>query len=481
MAEKTLNTRIMLKYDSYSNWTTNNPILLAGEVAFATITSGDTQEVNSVAAPQVLIKVGDGVSRYMALPFVSAKAADVYSYAKKPEAEFIAWVKGLVDVSDIDLTGYATETFATNAAATVKSELLTTLEGYATKAELEAVDALADQGIADAAAALAAAQAAQGEVDVLETVVADYKTEVGNTYATKAELEAVDALADQGIADAATAQAKAEEVEGKLADYYKKTETYSSTEIDNKVATINGANDALAERVTDAEAAITTLNGNDTVEGSVDKKVKDAINEFATTATADDTINTFKEIVDYIGTHGGEAAEMAAAITTLEGEMDTAQGDIAGLNAAVATKAEAADLDALEGTVSDMDAAYKAADATVKSEAAADATSKANAAEAAAKAYADGLAGNYDAAGSAAAAETAAKAYADGLAGNYDAAGSAKAVQDDLDAYKESNDDAVEAIDGRVSAIEADYLKAADTYIFNCGNSFNIPDPTPAE
>ena len=41
------------------------------------------------------------------------------------------------------------------------------------------------------------------------------------------------------------------------------------------------------------------------------------------------------------------------------------------------------------------------------------ATQKANAAEANAKAYADGLAGNYDAAGSAAAAEAAAKSYAD--------------------------------------------------------------------
>ena len=46
-----------------------------------------------------------------------------------------------------------------------------------------------------------------------------------------------------------------------------------------------------------------------------------------------------------------------------------------------------------------------------------------------AKAYADGLAGNYDASGAAAAAEAAAKAYADGLAGNYDAAGSAAAAE----------------------------------------------------
>ena len=88
MAEKTLNTRVLLRYDLYENWTTNNPVLKAGEMAIATITSGDTQEVNSVLAPQVLIKVGDGTSNYNALPFVSAKSADVYGWAKaavKPE------------------------------------------------------------------------------------------------------------------------------------------------------------------------------------------------------------------------------------------------------------------------------------------------------------------------------------------------------------------------------------------------------------
>lgn len=82
MAEKQLNVRVQLKYDTYANWTTNNPVLKAGEMAIATIASGNTQEVNSVTPPQVLIKVGDGSSHYNSLPFVSAKAADVYSWAK---------------------------------------------------------------------------------------------------------------------------------------------------------------------------------------------------------------------------------------------------------------------------------------------------------------------------------------------------------------------------------------------------------------
>lgn len=82
MAEKILNTRILLKYDSYENWMKSDLVLKAGELAIAHITTGDTQEVNSVLAPQILLKVGDGTSKYSALPFVSARAADVYGWAK---------------------------------------------------------------------------------------------------------------------------------------------------------------------------------------------------------------------------------------------------------------------------------------------------------------------------------------------------------------------------------------------------------------
>ena len=98
-----LKTRIALKYDSYLNWTTNNPVLLAGEVAIATIQTGSTQTVdkNNISLPQTLIKVGDGTSKYNALPFVSALAADVYDWAKaadKPEYEY----QEIKDIGKVD-------------------------------------------------------------------------------------------------------------------------------------------------------------------------------------------------------------------------------------------------------------------------------------------------------------------------------------------------------------------------------------------
>ena len=90
---KNLNTRIALKYDSYQNWQTHNPILLKGEIAIAELpvsenkpgvgepnAAGSTPAIQN--APNILIKVGDGTNHYNDLKFVSALAADVYSWAK---------------------------------------------------------------------------------------------------------------------------------------------------------------------------------------------------------------------------------------------------------------------------------------------------------------------------------------------------------------------------------------------------------------
>lgn len=84
---KKLNTRILLKYDSYENWSTNNPNLLKGEMAIAVIDVADnTQTHSGQAVPQLLVKVGNGLEgeagKYNSLPFVSGLAADVHSWAK---------------------------------------------------------------------------------------------------------------------------------------------------------------------------------------------------------------------------------------------------------------------------------------------------------------------------------------------------------------------------------------------------------------
>ena len=81
--ENVINTRIQLKYDSYQNWTTNNPTLLPGEVAIAKLVTGtqiDVSKDTTNTAP-VLFKVGPGA--FNSLPWISGLAADVYAWAKK--------------------------------------------------------------------------------------------------------------------------------------------------------------------------------------------------------------------------------------------------------------------------------------------------------------------------------------------------------------------------------------------------------------
>ena len=79
MANTTLNTRIQLKYDTFANWTTNNPVLLSGEIAVVVVPASSGAVPNE---PTVLFKVGDGTAKFNALQWVAAPAADVYSWAK---------------------------------------------------------------------------------------------------------------------------------------------------------------------------------------------------------------------------------------------------------------------------------------------------------------------------------------------------------------------------------------------------------------
>ena len=79
------NVRLQLKYDTLANWTTNNPVLLKGEIAFTSVptASGDVKQ-----APAMLMKVGDGETAYNDLKFVSGLAANVHAWAlaeNKPE------------------------------------------------------------------------------------------------------------------------------------------------------------------------------------------------------------------------------------------------------------------------------------------------------------------------------------------------------------------------------------------------------------
>lgn len=98
----TLNTRIRLKYDTLTNWTTANPTLLSGEVAVVAIPTSETNTVGQVTKPAIVFKVGDGETAFNDLPYTSALAADVYSWAKAAtKPTYTATEVGAATLADI--------------------------------------------------------------------------------------------------------------------------------------------------------------------------------------------------------------------------------------------------------------------------------------------------------------------------------------------------------------------------------------------
>lgn len=75
----------------------------------------------------------------------------------------------------------------------------------------------------------------------------------------------------------------------------------------------------LVNRIDAAETLLETLTGDANTDGSILKTVQDEINDFATKVSDDGTVNTIKELVDYVAEHGPEAAQMASDISTLQG------------------------------------------------------------------------------------------------------------------------------------------------------------------
>lgn len=76
---QTFLTRVKNKYDTQANWETNNPILLKGELAVVEVPA--TAEGQN---PTILFKAGiDGVKKFSELPYITARAGDVYNWAKQ--------------------------------------------------------------------------------------------------------------------------------------------------------------------------------------------------------------------------------------------------------------------------------------------------------------------------------------------------------------------------------------------------------------
>ena len=76
MAEKTITARVQQSYDSAQNWTTNNPVLLAGEIGVESDTG--------------LMKIGNGTSNWVDLDYFAGNPADVQALITENEDNYYA-------------------------------------------------------------------------------------------------------------------------------------------------------------------------------------------------------------------------------------------------------------------------------------------------------------------------------------------------------------------------------------------------------
>lgn len=88
MAENVLETRIQLRYGTYSQWMNSDVILKKGEAAICAFPTSNTifpsNNTPENTPPAIGIKIGDGENYFYRLPWVQAVAADVFNWAKQP-------------------------------------------------------------------------------------------------------------------------------------------------------------------------------------------------------------------------------------------------------------------------------------------------------------------------------------------------------------------------------------------------------------
>ncbi len=394
--------RIQNKFDTYENWMKSDKALLAGEIAICLIPAQQT--ASGLTAPAVGVKVGeDGVKTFAELPWIQATAGDVSLWAKRANLAYadlteefkraLAADTVFAQYTDTDTT--YTFTFANDklvvhghskgqegegtkvaeldiavstklaklSGATVGNVVVAAAEGevadggvkladlaksadvaevYATKTSVSTLETNLGKTNENVAANAEDIETLQGDVETLTNGKANkvVPAVAGNVASLSAEGD----LVDGGVA--VSALAKSADVTETLKSYQTIAahDTYAAT-IASKFTTVE---ENIATNTGDIEDLKEALEGLiDENQGSIQDMIDASINDFATKISDDQTVNTFKELVDWAGEHNADAvgdivaniAENAKDIAALETKMGEAE-------AAIAKKAEQSALEA---------------------------------------------------------------------------------------------------------------------------------------
>ena len=282
MPDKILNTRIALRYDTYENWMSSTVILKRGEVAIATIPTGDTSG-SSQHLPAVLMKVGDGNHTFKDLKWTQAVAADVPTWAKQANKPTYAAteITGLSDFISGEIQDTDTQYTLVKGANDYEWKLMSRAKGEEAYTNL-----VATLTIPDKTADITALQGLVGDTKVSTQIAnAIAALKLDETYEAKGTADTVKAallgdaaadyntlgkLEDAVLAVKATAESKTTMAEVEAKNYATKTEAQGyanavlGADTDNADSkTVYGArkyadslNSAMDGRVDALEAAI---------------------------------------------------------------------------------------------------------------------------------------------------------------------------------------------------------------------------------
>lgn len=236
MPDKVLNTRIALRYDTYENWMSSTVILKRGEVAIATIPTGDTSG-SSQHLPAVLMKVGDGNHTFKDLKWTQAVAADVPTWAKQANKPTYAAneITGLSDYISSEIQDTDTQYTLVKGANDYEWKLMSRAKGEEAYTNL-----VATLTIPDKTADITALQNLVGDTKVSTQIAnAIAALKLDETYEAKGAADAVKAallgdaatdyntlgkLEDAVLAVKATAESKTTMTEVEAKNYATKTE-----------------------------------------------------------------------------------------------------------------------------------------------------------------------------------------------------------------------------------------------------------------
>lgn len=179
----------------------------------------------------------------------------------------------------------------------------------------------------DAAAAVSTLEDGQVKKNT-EAIAAINNTDTGILKQAKTYADGKDATITAAQTAADKAQAAVNTLAGKVGTVAEGKTVVKMIEEAQAAATYDDA--AVKAGIKKNADAIGVLNGTSAIDGSVDKKVADAINEFSTKISDDSTVNTFKELIDYAAAHQGEYSTLSGDVQKNTTAIATLNGDGAG-------------------------------------------------------------------------------------------------------------------------------------------------------